>query len=46
MAVKSKIGTASNKRVIVSKPKGTRQGNGRNSKPSHGRKLLRGQGKG
>jgi len=31
---------------IESKPKTTKQGNGRNSKPSHGRKLSRGQGKG
>ena len=30
---------------IEGKPKRTRQGNGRNSKSSHGRKLLRGQGK-
>lgn len=31
--------------VKVAKPaKKTRQGNGRNSKPSHGRKLKRGQG--
>lgn len=44
MAVKSKAGAASTKRVIVSKPKSTRQGDGKNSKPSHGRKLSRGQG--
>jgi hypothetical protein len=31
---------------IESKPKRTRQGNGLHSKPSHGRKKLRGQGKG
>jgi hypothetical protein len=31
---------------IESKPKVTKQGNGKNSKPSHGRKLSRGQGKG
>jgi hypothetical protein len=31
---------------IESKPKKTKQGNGRNSKASHGRKLSRGQGKG
>lgn len=30
---------------IESKPKKTRQGQGLNSKPSHGRKLSRGQGK-
>jgi hypothetical protein len=29
---------------IESKPKRTRQGNGKHSKPSHGRKLNRGQG--
>jgi hypothetical protein len=29
---------------LESKPKTTKQGNGRNSKPSHGRKLKRGQG--
>ena len=28
------------------RPKGTRQGQGMNSKPSHGRKKSRGQGKG
>jgi hypothetical protein len=28
------------------RPKGTRQGQGMNSKPSHGRKKMRGQGKG
>jgi hypothetical protein len=31
---------------LESKPKRTKQGNGRNSKASHGRKKLRGQGKG
>lgn len=31
---------------LESRPKLSRQGNGRNSKPSHGRKKLRGQGKG
>jgi len=31
---------------IESKPKRTRQGDGNNSKASHGRKLSRGQGKG
>jgi hypothetical protein len=30
---------------IESKPKTTRQGDGKNSKASHGRKLSRGQGK-
>jgi hypothetical protein len=28
------------------RPKGTRQGQGMNSKPNHGRKKTRGQGKG
>lgn len=45
MAVKSKGGASSSKRIIISKPKRTRQGQGKNSKPSHGRKLMRGQGK-
>ena len=31
---------------VKAPPKGTRQGQGRRSKASHGRKLLRGQGKG
>jgi hypothetical protein len=35
-----------NTQQILSKPKKTKQGNGLNSKPSHGRKKLRGQGKG
>ena len=30
---------------VQAKPKRTRQGNGLHSKPSHRRKLLRGQGK-
>jgi hypothetical protein len=30
---------------IAGKPKKTRQGNGQHSKPSHGRKQPRGQGK-
>lgn len=30
---------------VGGEPKRTRQGNGQNSKPSHGRKKLRGQGK-
>jgi hypothetical protein len=34
--------TVTNK--IESKPKTTKQGDGKNSKPSHGRKLSRGQG--
>jgi hypothetical protein len=44
MAVKSKAGAASSKRIIISKPKKTKQGNGQHSKPSHGRKLKIGQG--
>lgn len=35
-----------NTALIESKPKKTRQGNGLHSKASHGRKKLRGQGKG
>jgi len=45
MAVKSKQGAASSKRIILSRPKLTRQGAGQHSKPSHGRKLPRGQGR-
>ena len=30
---------------VKGKPKKTRQGNGKHSKPSHGRKPLKGQGK-
>ncbi len=30
---------------VLSKPKRTKQGNGTHSKPSHGRKRYRGQGK-
>jgi hypothetical protein len=44
MAVKAKAGLSGTirKEPVV---KTTRQGNGRGSKPSHGRKLLRGQGR-
>jgi hypothetical protein len=35
-----------NTSLIERKPKKTRQGNGLHSKPSHGRKKMRGQGKG
>jgi hypothetical protein len=45
MAVKAKTGAARIEHS-PSPPKSTRQGNGARSKPSHGRKLLRGQGKG
>ena len=45
MAVKSKTGAATIQHQ-PGKPKLTRQGNGARSKPSHGRKLHRGQGKG
>ncbi len=44
MAVRSKTGTG----AILhqpGKPKLTRQGQGRRSKPNHGRKKLRGQGR-
>jgi hypothetical protein len=43
MAVKSK--TALGRIEIVHRPKKTRQGNGQHSKPNHGRKKLRGQGR-
>jgi hypothetical protein len=45
MAVRSKVGSASIQ-FTPGKPKRTAQGNGKNSKPSHGRKLRRGQGRG
>jgi len=45
MAVRSKIGVSAQKLKKPTQPKLTRQGQGKNSKPSHGRKLLRGQGK-
>jgi hypothetical protein len=45
MAVRSKTGTATIQHQ-PGKPKLTRQGNGARSKPSHGRKLRHGQGKG
>jgi hypothetical protein len=45
LAVKSKAGASSSKRIIIRKPKTTKQGQGKNSKASHGRKLMRGQGK-
>lgn len=44
MTVRSKTGTATLQHQ-AGKPKLTRQGNGARSKPSHGRKLMRGQGK-
>jgi hypothetical protein len=40
----NKVKTTTNKKE--SKPKGTRQGDGQNSKPNHGRKKSRGQGRG
>jgi len=45
MAAKSKIGISGQKLIVPNKSKRTRQGNGKNSKPSHGRKLKIGQGK-
>jgi hypothetical protein len=42
---KSKVGVVKSG-YTPGKPKRTRQGQGVNSKPSHGRKKLRGQGKG
>lgn len=44
MAVRSKTGTAAVQHQ-PGKPKLTRQGQGTRSKPSHGRKKLRGQGR-
>lgn len=47
MTVKSKGGSAALKREHqAGAPKLSKQGNGKRSKPSHGRKKLRGQGKG
>jgi len=45
MAAKSKIGISGQKLHQVGKPKLTKQGQGKHSKASHGRKLSRGQGK-
>ena len=45
MAVKAKAGAAA-KLIHRQPPKRTRQGQGQHSKPSHGRKLSRGQGHG
>ena len=44
MAVKSKTGAAALERK-AKRPKLTRQGQGARSKPNHGRKKLRGQGR-
>jgi hypothetical protein len=44
MAVRSKTGTASVQHA-PGKPKLTKQGQGKRSKPNHGRKKLRGQGR-
>jgi hypothetical protein len=47
MAFRTKGGSAALKREHTpGAPKLTAQGNGKRSKPSHGRKLLKGQGKG
>jgi hypothetical protein len=43
MAAKSR--TVLGKDFIKGKPKKTRQGSGKNSRPNHGRKLRRGQGR-
>ena len=40
-----KIKSLSGSTFVQATPKKTRQGNGQHSKPSHGRKLRRGQGK-
>jgi hypothetical protein len=47
MAMKTKGGSAALKREHQPRaPKLTKQGNGKRTKPSHGRKLLKGQGRG
>ena len=47
MTVKSKGGSGALKREHqAGSPKLTKQGDGKHSKPSHGRKLSRGQGRG
>jgi hypothetical protein len=46
MAAKSKTGISGTRTQLPqSKPKRTKQGQGAHSKPSHGRKKLRGQGR-
>jgi hypothetical protein len=45
MAAKSKIGVSGQKLFSPGRPKKTKQGQGKNSKASHGRKKTRGQGK-
>lgn len=45
MAAKSKVGISGQKLHESNRRKKTRQGNGANSKASHGRKLRKGQGK-
>jgi len=45
MATKSKVGVSGQKLHESRNNKRTRQGQGRNSRPSHGRKMSRGQGK-
>jgi hypothetical protein len=44
MAVRAKTGTGRIEHQ-VGKPKKTRQGQGQHSRPNHGRKKLRGQGR-
>jgi len=43
MATKAKTGTG--KLEVIPKKKRTRQGQGQHSRPNHGRKKLRGQGR-
>lgn len=45
MAVKAKAGVTA-RLFAKGKPKKTRQGNGQHSRPNHGRKQMRGQGRG
>lgn len=40
-----KVKSGSGAKKVESKPKRTKQGQGQNSKPNHGRKKSRGQGK-
>lgn len=46
MAKSARRGLTSTGRLIEHKPKRTRQGSGQHSKPNHGRKRYRGQGRG
>lgn len=45
MTKQGKLSLSNSGRLIIHKPKRTRQGCGQHSKPSHGRKRYRGQGR-